>query len=518
MEEDKIDVQQDLDILNQYAELDDLNSTLSEKKPIELLQQIEQERSVLWNLIINSNNYDYDSLFIDEIFDLVSTEDFPHKTHQAIFSFLQVSRHLQNPININILDEEFRARSKLKGSDSIDFNELWSLQDKDKERQPVIEEYARRIRRRSILRRLEKASNDIYRLAYESSGKEIVEIIDDAEKVIFSLGDYKNNNKVQTHYSAGELVKIAKEDIESLRKNKDKIKGVTGLKTGFSSIDEVSSGLQPGDLIILAARPSMGKTAFALNICENIAFSQEKSKPVLFFSVEMGAGQLMSRMLSSQSGIPLQKIKIGDLSNKDMSDIMHAYNAIEAGGNSLFIEDASEITVIDIARMARAKYKEVGLSLIVIDYLQLIRSFNKEESKNIEIANISRSLKALAKELKIPVIALAQLSRSVEKRDNKRPVNSDLRDSGSIEQDADIIMMLYRDSVYKNSALNGEVDSNDQYASTPNNAKEAEIIITKNRNGSLGTKKFIFDGNISHFSEKELSATYSDHNENMMDL
>jgi len=258
--------------------------------------------------------------------------------------------------------------------------------------------------------------------------------------------------------------------------------GVTGINTGYKDLNKKTSGLQTSDLIIIAARPSMGKTTFAMNLCENVAMIYDK--PVLIFSLEMSGEQIMMRMLASLSRVDQTQIRTGQLDDEDWSRLSGTINILLKKKN-MFIDDSTGLTPTEIRSRARRIYREnKGLSLIMVDYLQLMRVPSFGENRNLEIAEISRTLKSLAKELKVPIIALSQLNRSLEQRSDKRPVNSDLRESGSLEQDADLIMFIYRDEIYhENSELKGI----------------AEVIIGKQRNGPIGTIKLTFNGHWSRF-------------------
>ena len=259
-------------------------------------------------------------------------------------------------------------------------------------------------------------------------------------------------------------------------------KEVTGVTTGFTDLDKKTSGLQPSDLIIVAARPSMGKTTFAMNLVENAMMSEEK--PVLVFSLEMPSEQIMMRMLASLSRVDQTKIRTAQLDDEDWARISNTM-AMLKDKDRLFVDDSSGLTPMDVRSRARKLARERGgISLIMIDYLQLMRVPSLSDNRTLEIAEISRSLKALAKELEVPVVALSQLNRSLEQRADKRPVNSDLRESGSIEQDADLIMFIYRDEVYHENSEEKGV---------------AEIIIGKQRNGPIGTSRLTFQGQFSRF-------------------
>ena len=270
--------------------------------------------------------------------------------------------------------------------------------------------------------------------------------------------------------------------------------GVTGVTTGFVELDKKTAGLQPSDLIIVAARPSMGKTTFAMNLCENAAMASDK--PVLVFSLEMPAEQIMMRMIASLARVDQTKIRTGqNLDETEWSKIASVFGMFKQK-NNLYIDDSSGLTPTELRSRARRVYRENGgLSMIMVDYLQLMRAPAFSDNRTLEIAEISRSLKALAKELEVPVIALSQLNRTLEQRADKRPVNSDLRESGSIEQDADLIMFIYRDEVYNDNSEDKGV---------------AEIIIGKQRNGPIGRVRLAFNGQFSRFDNLAEQREYRD--------
>ena len=270
--------------------------------------------------------------------------------------------------------------------------------------------------------------------------------------------------------------------------------GVTGVTTGFIELDKKTAGLQPSDLIIVAARPSMGKTTFAMNLCENAAMASDK--PVLVFSLEMPAEQIMMRMIASLARVDQTKIRTGqNLEEAEWSKIASVFGMFKQK-NNLYIDDSSGLTPTELRSRARRVYRENGgLSMIMVDYLQLMRAPAFSDNRTLEIAEISRSLKALAKELEVPVIALSQLNRTLEQRADKRPVNSDLRESGSIEQDADLIMFIYRDEVYNDNSEDKGV---------------AEIIIGKQRNGPIGRVRLAFNGQFSRFDNLAEQREYRD--------
>ncbi|MDD4187975.1 MAG: replicative DNA helicase [Bacilli bacterium] len=341
-----------------------------------------------------------------------------------------------------------------------------------------IDYYIAIVREKALRRKLIEVTNAISVNAYNEE-EDTNEIIDDAEKKIFAVTKARKAGEFKT---IGEVIRGVQEQLERLAKNQTDI---TGVASGFYDLDKLTSGFHENELIILAARPAMGKTALGLNLAVNAAINTKK--PVALFNMEMSAEQLAMRMIAAAGSIDMNKLKTGKLEHNDWKKVNEAMSQL--GDTNLFIEDASGITVSEIrAKCRRLAMSDKGLSMVVIDYLQLINGSTRYAgNRQQEVAEISRSLKTMAMELKIPVIALAQLSRSVEMRENKRPLMSDLRESGSIEQDADIVAFLYRDDYYNKTA--GE----------NSNTSITELIIGKHRNGSTGTIELLFERNMSNF-------------------
>ncbi|MFK7997829.1 MAG: replicative DNA helicase [Granulosicoccus sp.] len=341
-----------------------------------------------------------------------------------------------------------------------------------------IKEYADIVRERSVLRQLISVANEIADSAYDSDGRTSKDLLDAAETKVFAIAD-------QTAKSGGgfhDIKSVLSTAIERINLLFESDAAITGLSTGFTELDEKTSGLQKSDLIIVAGRPSMGKTTFAMNIAENAAM--EADAPVAIFSMEMPADQLGMRMISSLGRVELQKLRTGKLAEQDWPRITSAITLLNQKRN-VYIDDSPGLTPTELRARSRRLAREHGLSLIVIDYLQLMQVSDSRENRATEISEISRSLKALAKELQVPVIALSQLNRSLEQRPDKRPVMSDLRESGAIEQDADVIMFIYRDEVYnpEDEASKGR----------------AEILIRKQRNGPIGAVNLTFLGRYTRF-------------------
>ena len=330
-----------------------------------------------------------------------------------------------------------------------------------------------------LVRNLIGIANEIADAGYDPQGRSSADLLDMAESKVFAIAEERTTES-EGPQGVDNILEKTLERIEELYKSPQD--GVTGVSTGFTDLNKKTAGLQGSDLIIVAARPSMGKTTFAMNLCENAAMDQEK--PVLIFSLEMPAEQLMMRMLASLSRVDQTKIRTGQLDDEDWARISSTMGILMQKKN-MYIDDSSGLTPTDLRSRARRVARETGgLSMIMVDYLQLMRVPGLQDNRTLEISEISRSLKALAKELNVPVVALSQLNRSLEQRADKRPINSDLRESGAIEQDADLIMFIYRDEVYHpDSALKGI----------------AEIIIGKQRNGPIGSVRLTFQGQFSRF-------------------
>jgi replicative DNA helicase len=338
--------------------------------------------------------------------------------------------------------------------------------------------YASVIRERAIVRELIGVAHDIADVGYNPEGRNSADILDFAESKVFEIAEKRTGENEGPKDITTVLTKTVNRLDELVKQGLD----ITGVSTGYTDLDSKTSGLQRSDLIIVAARPSMGKTTFAMNLCENAMMLQDK--PVLVFSLEMPAEQIMMRMLASLSRVNQTHIRTAQLDDEEWARMSGTIKTLKKKDN-LYIDDSSGLTPMELRTRARKIARDKGgLSLIMIDYLQLMRVPSLSENRTLEIAEISRSLKALAKELEVPVVALSQLNRTLEQRADKRPINSDLRESGSIEQDADLIMFIYRDEVYNEASEMKGI---------------AEIIIGKQRNGPIGTSRLTFQGQFSRF-------------------
>ncbi|WP_392559520.1 replicative DNA helicase [Orbus mooreae] len=441
---------------------------------------IEAEQAVLGSLMIDNQRW-------DRVSETITDRDFYSRHHQIIFAEMVNLVTKGVPIDLITLSESLESKDVL--SDVGGFAYLAELSKNTPSAINVVA-YTDIIRQQAILRELISSSNEIADNCYATEGRSSEDILDLAETKIFQIAENRAKQGVGPKSVTSVLEDTVAKIEELFQKPHD---GVTGVSTGFVDLDKKTAGLQRSDLIIVAARPSMGKTTFAMNLCENAAMMQEK--PVLIFSLEMPAEQIMMRMLASLSRVDQTKIRTGQLDDDDWARISSTMGILLEKKN-MYIDDSSGLTPMELRSRARRIYREHGgISMIMVDYLQLMRVPNMSENRTLEIAEISRSLKALAKELQVPVVALSQLNRSLEQRADKRPVNSDLRESGSIEQDADVIMFIYRDEVYNEGSEQKGI---------------AEIILGKQRNGPIGKVRLKFQGQWSRFDNYANSADYFD--------
>ncbi|ENM3943476.1 replicative DNA helicase [Vibrio cholerae] len=430
---------------------------------------LEAEQSVIGGLLLDNERW-------DTVSEHVMTQDFYSRPHRLIFDGVKSILEAGKPLDLITLSEYLEQREQLE--DVGGFAYLADLA-KNTPSAANINAYAEIVAERALMRNLIGVANEIADAGYDPQGRNAEDLLDLAESKVFAIAEARTSEN-EGPKNVDSILERTLERIELLYKTPQD--GVTGVNTGFTDLNKKTAGLQGSDLIIVAARPSMGKTTFAMNLCENAAMEQDK--PVLIFSLEMPAEQIMMRMLASLSRVDQTKIRTGQLDDEDWARISSTMGILMEKKN-MYIDDSSGLTPTEVRSRARRIAREHGgLSLIMVDYLQLMRVPALTDNRTLEIAEISRSLKALAKELNVPVVALSQLNRSLEQRADKRPVNSDLRESGSIEQDADLIMFIYRDEVYHpDSPLKGT----------------AEIIIGKQRNGPIGSVRLTFQGNYSRF-------------------
>lgn len=429
---------------------------------------MEAEQSVLGSMLIAPDSW-------DKVAEIVVEEDFYNRSHRTIFRSILRLLAANLPVDIITVSEELETHDELEEAGG--FTYLGEVAQNTPSAANVVA-YAEIIKERAITRELIGVAHTIADIGYNPEGRDSSEMLDLAESKVFEIAEKRTGENEGPRDVEAVLGKTI-DRLEALIKTN---KEVTGVSTGYTDLDKKTSGLQSSDLIIVAARPSMGKTTFAMNLCENAMLLEEK--PVLVFSLEMPAEQIMMRMLASLSRVDQTKIRTAQLDDEDWARISNTMAMLKDKDN-LFVDDSSGLTPMDVRTRARKLARERGgLSMIMIDYLQLMRVPSLNENRTLEIAEISRSLKALAKELEVPVVALSQLNRSLEQRADKRPINSDLRESGSIEQDADLIMFIYRDEVYnENTDLKGI----------------SEIILGKQRNGPIGTVRLTFQGQYSRF-------------------
>jgi replicative DNA helicase len=425
---------------------------------------IEAEQSVLGGLLLDNGAW-------DRAGDLLTDSDFYRYEHRLIYQAIGHLINANKPADVITVFEQLQSLGKAEECGGLAYLNALA---QSVPSAANLRRYAEIVRDRAVLRKLVAVSDEIATAAFNPQGRPVAQILDEAEGKIFKIGEEGSRGK-QGFHSMDSLVVDLLDRVQELAENG--AEDVTGVRTGFYDMDRMTSGLQPGDLIILAARPSMGKTAFALNIGEHVAVNE--GLPVVVFSMEMGAAQLALRVVGSLGRIDQQHLRTGALRDDEWSRLSEAVEKLRNA--SIFIDETPGLTPAELRARARRQARQCGqLGLIIVDYLQLMSgsSNTSEENRATVIGEISRSLKALAKELRCPVIALSQLNRSVESRTDKRPMMSDLRESGAIEQDADVIMFIYRDEYYTKEAC-----------------KEpgvAEIIIGKQRNGPVGTVKLAF--------------------------
>ncbi len=444
----------------------DSSMALAPRSPKVLPHSAEAEQAVLGALMIDYRAW-------DKISDRLAKSDFYRPEHQVLFQAMADLAERGQPFDVVTVAEILKQRQGLeKVGGEVYLFEL-------AQNTPTaanITAYADIVHERAILRQLISVGTEIIEKAYSSSNQDSKELLDNAEQKVFQIADQHQRESGPVGIST--LLANATNRIDELYRSGN---ALTGVSTGFTDFDSMTSGLQKGDLIIVAGRPSMGKTSFAMNIAEHVGLSSKK--PVLIFSMEMPAESLTMRMISSLSRVDFSKIRTGKLKEDDWPRIASIVSMLSE--TNIYIDDTAALTPSDIrSRSRRLAREQHGLGLIVVDYLQLMRVPGNKENRTNEISEISRSLKILAKELNVPVIALSQLNRSLEQRGDRRPVMSDLRESGSIEQDADLIAFIYRDEVYDENSKDKGI---------------AEIIIRKQRNGPIGDFRVTFLNHLTRF-------------------
>jgi len=440
----------------------DIDTSLHKVPP----QNLEAEQSVIGGILL-------DNQALNSVLEILDADAFYSEAHRKIFAAIVELYDKNEPSDLITLSNILKSKNQLDQTGGVSY--LSSLAD-NVPSAANISYYSKIVKEKAILRRLIGTATEILNKSYNSAA-DIDTVLDEAEHAIFEISE----NKIRPAFSP--FKDIIKESVKTIEKLYERKELVTGVPTGYEKIDDITSGLQKSDLIIIAGRPSMGKTAFALNIAQYAAL--EANTPVAIFSLEMSKEQLALRMLSAEARVDSQRIRRGFLGEADWPRLIAAAGRLSEA--QIFIDDSSAISALEMKAKSRRLKSEVDLGLIILDYLQLMRSGSyRETSREQEISEISRSLKALAKELRVPVIALSQLNRKLEDRTNKRPQMADLRDSGAIEQDADLIAFIYRDEVYDKSEENPEKGM-------------AEIIIGKQRNGPTGMVKLAFQDKFARF-------------------
>ena len=427
---------------------------------------IEAEQAVLGGLMLDSNAW-------DAVADIVSAGDFYRRDHRLIFEAVAEVVERRGPCDAVTVSEHLERKGLADETGGLAY--LGTLA-RDTPSAANVRTYAEIVRERAILRQLIEAGGQIASSVFESGGRPATELVDEAEQRVFEIAERGTRSRAGFQ-SVKEILPATVDRLDALHQTPGQL---TGVPTGFTELDRMTTGLQPGDLVVIAGRPSMGKSTLAVNIAESAAIG--RGVPAAIFSMEMSSEQLTLRMISSLGRVNQGHLRTGQCSDEDWSRINGAIAQLSEA--PLFIDETPALTPTEVRARARRLKRERGLGLVIVDYLQLMQVSGTKENRATEISEISRGLKALAKELSIPVIALSQLNRSVEQRTEKKPVMSDLRESGAIEQDADLIMMIYREEVYE-----------------PNTTRKgiADIIIAKQRNGPTGEVHLTFLGKYTRF-------------------
>ena len=439
---------------------------------------LEAEQSVLGGLLLDNDA-------VDRVGDVIADADFYSDAHRHVYRAILSLAAEGKPADVVTVAEALASAQKLDYVGGLSY--LGALV-ANVPTAANIRHYAQIVRDRSILRQLAATAGDIADAAYNPLGKSAKEVLDQAEAKVLHIAE-QGARGAQQVAPIGTLLASVVDRIDTLY-NRDDPSDVTGVPTGFSDLDRMTSGLQPGDLVVVAGRPSMGKTALALNMGEHVALAA--GLPVVVFSMEMGAAQLALRLIGSVGRLDQHKLRTGRLAAEDWEKLTSALGRLNEA--PILIDETPALNAIEVRSRARRLMKSYGkLGLVIVDYLQLMQATTTGENRATEISEISRAMKSLAKELKVPVMALSQLNRSLEQRPNKRPVMSDLRESGAIEQDADVILFIYRDEVYNPETQDKGV---------------AEIIVGKQRNGPIGTVRLTFLGEYTRFENFATPGSY----------
>jgi replicative DNA helicase len=432
---------------------------------------VEAEQAVIGGLLLDTSAW-------DNVADVIRQEDFYRPDHQLIFEAIGALAGGGKPCDVVTVSEHLERNGKLEAAGGLAY--LGSVT-RDTPTAANVRAYADIVRERSLLRQLIQAGTQIASAVFNNDGQTARDLVDQAEQRVFEIAEGGARGK-QGAVAVRTLLPGVIDQIDEAYANPDILRG---LPTGFADFDKMTGGLRPGDLVIVAGRPSMGKTTLAVNMAEYAALhAREKRASVVIFSMEMPSEQVITRMLSSIGGVPLHNLRSGRISDDDWVRITSATSQLSEA--KIFVDETPALSPMELRARSRRIKREHGLDLVVVDYLQLMQVPGNKENRATEIGEISRGLKVLAKELSVPVIALSQLNRGVEQRDNKKPVMSDLRESGSIEQDADMILLIYRQEVYErdNLAVKGI----------------AEIDLVKHRNGEIGGFKLTFQGQYTRFA------------------
>lgn len=428
---------------------------------------IQAEQAVIGGLML-------DNVAWDQVADRVGQEDFYRREHRSIFEAIANLARVNDPFDVVTLAEELERLGTLDDLGGMPY--LGALAN-ETPTAANIRAYADIVREHSVMRQLIQVGTEIADSGFQPEGKKVDELLDRAENKVFQIAEQRTREG-EGFQPIKKLLGDAVDRIETMYASNE---AITGLSTGFTDLDNMTSGLQPADLVIVAGRPSMGKTSFAMNMAENVAI--KSGKPVAIFSLEMPGESLTLRMMSSLGRIDQHRVRTGKLEDDEWPRLTSAVSLLQEA--NIFIDDTAALNPTEMRARCRRLVREHGdLGLVVIDYLQLMNAGGNAENRTTEISAISRSLKALAKELKVPVVALSQLNRSLEQRSDRRPIMSDLRESGAIEQDADVILFIYRDEVYNEESPDKGI---------------AEIIISKQRNGPIGKVRLTFLGQYTKF-------------------
>lgn len=426
-------------------------------------QSVDAEESVLGGILL-------DITALDRVVEVMSVDDFYRESHRKIFRAMLALSEKNEPVDLITLTDTLRGRGDLQDVGGATY--LAELVDRVPSAANITH-YARIVREKAVMRSLITVSTEIAGRCYDGQ-EDIEHFLDEAERLIFDVSEKRIR---PSFYKVGDMIMDTIKTVEQLYERKEL---VTGVPTGFLDLDRITAGLQPADLIIIAARPSMGKTSLVLNMAQYVALHANRT--VGIYSLEMSREQLVMRMLCSEARVDNAKVRTGYLGERDFPRLAMAASRLSEA--PIFIDDTPAQNVLEMRAKSRRLKREADVGLIIIDYLQLMRGLTAQENRVQELSEISRSLKALAKEINVPVIALSQLNRQVEQRADKRPVMSDIRESGAVEQDADVIMFIYRDEVYR-------PDSPDEGV--------AEIIVGKQRNGPTGTVRLAFRREYTRF-------------------